>query len=464
MIAINPDGIIVTWNRGAEKIFQYQSQESIGRSLNVISSPDHPSEVRDLIDRVTTLGPIENMETERKRKDGTMVSVEMTMSPIRSSGGVIEGVGVVFRDITEKRLYERLIVKGRRSETMGLLVAGISHEINNTLCGILGMAEVIRRGLDRGDEADMIIEEAEKAGTIVRGLLSHSSAEPGIPQDIELPPLIHRALRLVENELRIRNITTLLHCPESIPSVRANSVELEQLLLNLALTARAAGPSGGSLDIFLKPEKDFVRIDVMGPGVWISPDDRENGCEPSVSMDKGELGAGLEWSVVRRMLQRYGGTIEAARHPEGGGIVTIRLPVSSACAAQTFVNADSFTGPTGLEILLVEDDAGVLEVCRRQFEHLGNRVVPATNMESALDLIRDRAFDVVICDYVLAGKNGVSFYQALKEGRRKEAERFIMITGLSGDDIDAEVEIVYKPFTFARLREAVLEIIHPPHS
>ena len=148
IISLTPEGIVLSWNHGAERIFGYSSAEAVGRSILFTSPPDRAEETLALLKGVKSGEPLEPFETIRVKKDGTRIHVSLTLSPIKNSDGEVVGVSTVARDVTESKNMEEMLRQAQKMEAVGQLAGGVAHDFNNLLGVILGYTGLM---LDRSE-------------------------------------------------------------------------------------------------------------------------------------------------------------------------------------------------------------------------------------------------------------------------------------------------------------------------
>ena len=338
------NGIVQTWNRSAERIFGYPAEEAIGRSITLIIPEDRLHEEAEVFRRIRAGLTVEHYETIRRRKDGTLVDISLTVSPIRSADGVIVGASKIARDISEqKRLRLQLEQTSRMKDEF---LATLSHELRTPLNAVVGWAhmlanedlpaESIRRG------AQAILRNAQAQADIVADLLDVSRIVTGSMrlslERIAVGSFIREAVDVVQPAADAKRVRIEVDGTTGV-ELRGDPVRLRQIVWNLLSNAVKFTPAGGSIRISVETDGDQVSVAVTDTGQGISPAfmpyifDRFRQEDPSLSRSAGGLGLGL--SIVKHLVEAHGGRIEVASEGTGRGTTfTVRLPLALSARAQ----------------------------------------------------------------------------------------------------------------------------------
>ena len=247
IVSLTPEGVILTWNHGAERMFGYSAEEAIGQSILFLSPPDHPVEGSRLLAMVERGDTVEHLEAVRTKKDGTQIHVALTLSPIKNSDGQVVGVSGVARDITESKHLEEMLRKAQKMEAIGQLAGGIAHDFNNLLSVIIGYSEILlgRTGLDgkMHSQCEEIKKAGNRAASLTRQLLAFSRQQVLAPTVLNLNTVVVETgkmlKRLIGEDIELR--TTL---DPTLGSVKADPGQIEQIIMNLVVNARDAMPGG----------------------------------------------------------------------------------------------------------------------------------------------------------------------------------------------------------------------------
>ena len=247
------EGVVISWNRSAERIFGYRADEMVGRSVFALIPDELHDAERDVLERLRRGEGVQNAEVERVRKDGRRIWISLSIAPLKDPAGNIVGAASIKRDVTDEKLAADRYRETQRLRVAGQLAGGIAHEANNQMLVVLGAAEFILRRPDLPavvrQDLDAIRQAAQRTAAITQQLLAYGRRQTVRISDVdvdrvirELEPVLRRSL-LEHHELKLRLELAGTAC------VRVDARQLEQVLLNLTLNARDAMPDGGRLTI-----------------------------------------------------------------------------------------------------------------------------------------------------------------------------------------------------------------------
>lgn len=352
------DGVITDWNAGAEHMYGYTREEIIGHSVSEIIPPDRADELAVIMSRLRNGERVGHFETRRRRKDGTVIDVSVSISPIRDGTGQIVGAATVARDISERKRAEAerrtLQARLRRAERMeiaGQLAAGIAHNFRNLIGVISGYAVLLEDEAGGNQQIQAIVSDiqsaADKAGRLASDLAGVGG--PGRPQaqDIDLGAFLPGISSLLQAGLGGR-IRLRLQIADALPAVPASQGQLEQVLLNLAVNARDAMPEGGTLTIAADvdqpagpsarrppgtPSARHVQLTVTDTGTGMSPQVTDRIFDPFYTTKPEDTGTGLGLFTVHQIITQLGGDIDVRSREQAGTTFIIRLPATGNRAA-----------------------------------------------------------------------------------------------------------------------------------
>ena len=326
------DGVVLTWNAGAERIYGYSAEEVIGRPIALLIPPDLPDELNRLLETIRREEHFEHYETVRVRKDGRRIQVSLTISPIRGADGRVVGASMIARDVTERVTLERAARRAETLAALGTLSAGIAHEINNPIGILSSRLELMlegRRSLspELREDLQMLRRNVERVGRITRSLLSAARQSPMERRPVDLNTVVEESLMLVGTQMskdKIQIVTTL---DPSLPKVRGEPHLLQQVLMNLLVNARDAMPDGGIVRIETSRatgHDEGVRLVIADNGPGIPADVLPRISEPfyTTKTEGTGLGLPLSYSIIRE----HGGRVEVDTAAGRGTTFIITLP------------------------------------------------------------------------------------------------------------------------------------------
>jgi PAS domain S-box-containing protein len=345
------DGVITSWNRGAERIFGWTAAEAVGRHIMLIIPPDRHAEEADVLARVRRGERVDHYETVRVTKDGRLLDISLTVSPVRDAGGRIVGASKIARDITERRRLEaerdRLLVvtqeareeaeaSNRRKDQF---LAIVSHELRTPLNSILGWARLLQSGgLDeagRGRAVDVIIRSTQTQTQLVEDLLDLSRIVTGRMrlsfEPCELTALVAEAVDAVKPAADAKGIALVIVPAADGGTILGAPDRLRQVVWNLAMNAIKFTPPGGRVEVAVRCEEGTADIVVADNGVGISatvlPHVFEQFRQEDSSSTRAHGGLGLGLALVKHLVELHGGQVRAESPGKGkGATFTVSIP------------------------------------------------------------------------------------------------------------------------------------------
>jgi signal transduction histidine kinase/CheY-like chemotaxis protein len=373
-------------------------------------------------------------------------------------------------------LAQKELLQSAKLASLGQLVSGVAHEINNPLTSILGFSEVVlgRPGIDPSVLAPLrtIREEALRLKTVVANLSSFARHAPHRTQRLDLRTVIDRLIELREYHLRADNITVHIAKPSEPVWVAADPDQLLQVLLNLLLNSEHAireARDRGDVWIDCRSDASVAHLSVRDSGSGMSAEALERMFEPFFTTKPPGQGTGLGLSISHGIIQQHQGKIFAESKFGEGAIIHIELPVSRE--QQTVSPTASARGSKAVEVtsvmrhaLVIDDERGILEMVGDALERVGCRVTLLHGSNGVEAALQKDQFDVVVCDLKMPGQSGLDVFRLLRSTRPELASRFLIMTGNLADAQEhaaelASVPILPKPFTLSRLREAVTQLL-----
>ncbi|MGC2197607.1 MAG: PAS domain S-box protein [Terriglobales bacterium] len=332
-----PEGILTSWNHGAEELYGYMAEEVLGKPVLITVPPDRTHETRSHFDMLKKGESIESYQTERRRKDGSLVNVLLSVSPLRDRKGTVIGASAIARDITAKIRAEQALQRSEKLATAGRLTAAIAHEINNPLEAITNLLYLARQDPARADQhLEMAEREVQRIADIAQQTLGFVR-EVSEPKILNVASTLDEVLQLYLPKLMNRRIELQKEL-ESGCEVRGFSGELRQLFSNLIMNAIDAMPEGGRLRVRVgrrhEPNgrgRPGVRVTFADTGIGIAPQERARLFEPFYTTKK-ESGTGLGLWLSEGIVRKHDGTIQmhtSTRPGRSGTIFSLFLPQSS---------------------------------------------------------------------------------------------------------------------------------------
>ena len=460
------DRTILFWNKSAERLYGWSASEAFGRKAEeLLFDGDSARFVAAQAGLVRT-GEWQG-EFLQTTRDGKKITVESRCTLVRGAAGEPQSVLIINTDVTEKRLIEMQLLRTQRMDSVGALAGGIAHDLNNSLTPLVMGLNVIDAEVTSETGRRMLEimhTSARRSSDMVKQILSFARGVGGEHAPLQIRHLIRDIVRLAEDTFP-RNIEVQTHLAPELALVRGNATQINQILLNLCVNARDAMPDGGTLrieaanlilDAATAQSKGLmggmhVRLAVSDTGQGIAAAILDKIFEPFFTTKTQGKGTGLGLSTVLGIVKTHNGKIEVESVPGKGTLINVYLPAASG----VMVSADESAVPEiprghGESVLLVDDEAAVLEVTRLLLEAYGYNVATAKNGEEAVALYREHraGFNAVITDMMMPIVDGSATIDLIRE-----IDPSIGIIGVSGLLPESPLMIAGKSKTQAFLKK-----------
>jgi PAS domain S-box-containing protein len=477
------NGIITNWNRGAEKIYGYTAGEMVGTSIMRLIPADRHDEENQILETIKRGESMKHFETLRQTKDGRLIDVSVTASPIRDATGKTIGVSKVARDITQRRTLEAQFRQAQKLEGIGQLAAGVAHDFNNMLAVIQLQASLLKAGeglsSQQLESASEIEKATERAANLTRQLLLFSRRQTMQLRDLDLNQSINDMTKMLRRTLG-ETIQVQFKFAMQPLFMHADAGMLDQVLMNLAVNAHDAMPKGGLLIIEtsavefdesvraqspLARSGSFVCLSVGDTGCGIPPENLPRIFEPFFTTKDVGKGTGLGLATVFGIVQQHQGWINVYSEVGRGTIFRIYLPRLAAKSGQESGQPVLATVRGGKEtILLVEDEGALRSSMHKALLQLGYHVLESVSGGEALKVWehhRNR-IDLLVTDMVMPG--GVTGKDLAERFLKENPKLKVIYTSgysveLAGRDFPLEegVNFLAKPFGADKLAQTVRE-------
>ncbi|NUO08395.1 MAG: GAF domain-containing protein [Candidatus Brocadia sp.] len=337
IITTDTENNVVEFNRGAEEILGYAQNETVGKPLSQYFT--NPGHCAFLLEKVKQEGKISNHETQFVTKQQKTIDISLTLSQLKDSSGNMIGTVGISKDITEFKRTQAQLVQAGKLAGIGQLAAGIAHEINNPLSGVLGYAKRLMN--KAGDEElkkipafesfpreiKLIVDSALRCKKIIDGLLKFSRTSETMSMDVNVNEVIKESLILFGNQLSSQNIELNKVLDPRIPTIRANHTQIQQVFTDIIINAIQAMQQGGRLTIITRNiNSSAVEIEFTDTGEGITKENLSKIFEPFFTTREPGKGTGLGLYMIYRILQDHHGRIDVKSEAGKGATFTITLP------------------------------------------------------------------------------------------------------------------------------------------
>lgn len=428
-------------------------------------------EVPELIESVLQ-GPGRTVAAESGTLATGRKAYNVVFSPVRSRTGEITGVLVLLRDITSERALQEQLWQSEKLASVGQLVSGVAHELNNPLTAVLGYAQLLPRTLQLDGQAldivQRVVKEADRARRIVQNLLAFARKQKPVKTWLQVNDVIEQTLELRGYDLRVNNIEVEKQLSPDLPKTVGDTQQLQQVFLNMinnAADSMLAAAGRGRLSIQSRIQDDRIQIRFQDTGPGVPAADARKIFDPFFTTKPVGQGTGLGLAISYGIITEHHGTITLANSGSPGALFVIELPVviASDCPSTAPVQTAVATTPEPMtkSILLVEDEEVILQLMRHVLAREGFECRTAGNGLKALEQFRENHFDLVITDIQMPEMDGQALFRELVKLDAGMARRVIFLTGdasivkADGFFVETGARCLEKPFRVDQLRAAV---------
>jgi PAS domain S-box-containing protein len=480
------EGTIFTWNAGAEDTYGYTAEEAIGRHMSLLLPADRPDEEAEILDRIGRGQSVEHFETVRRRKNGDLIDVSLTISPVRDQSGRVVGASHVARDITERKRLEEQLRHTQKLEGIGVLAGGVAHDFNNLLTGILGNTSLAMEDLPADDPTrdllQNVLSSSEQAAHLTRQLLAYAGKGQFVIEPVDVSRLVREISTLIQTSIP-KNVNLRLELRDAMPPIQADPSQLQQLVMNLVVNGAEAIPADENGTVIVTTGLQNVdECSVQGtlagsqlaPGLYVALHVHDNGC----GMDEATLariydpffttkfmGRGLGLAAVQGIVRGHKGALKVSSRPGRGTMFKVLFPVGGRSAHPARPETAPFLLALDRLVLVVDDEEIIRRTAKSMLERQGYTVVLAKNGQEGVELFSalGERVSAVLLDMTMPVMSGMEAIGLLKDidptakvilsSGNAEAEvlRKFKGTGLSG--------YIQKPYTSRMLAEKIKQIL-----
>jgi PAS domain S-box-containing protein len=461
-------GTITSWNAAATRVFGYTAAQAIGQPITMLIPKDRLDEERHIIASLRAGRRIEHYETVRITKDGNLIDVAVTISPLRNQAGEVVGASKILRDITDRRRTERTLQdlhserdrlleseRAARSQAEHLsatkdeFLALLSHELRTPLSAILGWTQLLRRkpttASDLANGLEVIERNVRAQTQLVEDLLDLSRIISG-QMRLDVQPImpytsVQGAVESARPAAEARGLRLEAVLDPAAGPVSGDPYRLQQVVWNLVSNGIKFTPKGGRVRVLLERRNSHIDISVADTGIGIDPDflphvfERFRQADSSTTRQYRGLGLGL--SIVKHIVELHGGTVSVTSGGEGSGAnFLVQLPVAALrtrtfhlgshpqCTQDLPSSAPADTDLSNIFVIVVDDEADARELLSRVLSERGATVVTAASAADALVAIEQRRPDVLISDIGMPEIDGYELVRRVKAVAAKTGTRF----------------------------------------
>jgi two-component system, cell cycle sensor histidine kinase and response regulator CckA len=477
-----PQGKYISANPALARMFGFDSPaELIAARTDVRNQQyDHPEMHEEFVSAMRRQGIVQNFEYQARRKDGKLIWVEENAHAVRDAQGRLTYFEGTLVDITERRELEQQLQQMQKIEAVGRLAGGVAHDFNNLLMAISSYAELLQLKFPGNTAAKKYLDEIgktiDRASSLTKGLLTFSRKQVVSPKVLDLNTLIGDQMKMLKRLLP-ENIDITFAATGIQPFIKADSMQIEQVIMNLAINARDAMPDGGEIHIETRDcdsnsagSLGHVMVVLTDNGCGMDEPTRSQIFEPFFTTKEAGKGTGLGLAIVLDIVKQSGGRIEVESKVGRGTAFKIYFP-RVAEQAQTEVEEEiESLSPATETILLVEDEQTVRESIAEYLEQSGYHVLKANGGPHALAIAGEfeGTIDLMLTDVIMPHMSGRELAQRMANSN--PAMKVIFMSGYSDNllssrqVLDPRRVLLQKPIRLALLGKKLREVLEREES
>jgi two-component system, NtrC family, sensor kinase len=332
VLAVDLDGIVESWNTRMEQLFGVLRRDAVGRRLSSLLPAELAQEIATRGDQEHITG----IYKQRLHHQGKHLTLNVSITPLVSKSNERIGRLLLFDDVTQRERMEEQMTQTEKLTSLGLLAAGVAHEVNTPLAVISNYIQMLAKQMPEGDPRQSIIEKIVKqtfrASEIVNNLLNFSRTGAAEATSVDVNRVVEETLSLVSHPLKTARIQVVKELGESLPPVHGSANKLQQVFLNLFLNARDAMPGGGMLEVRTGAHNGSVEIEIADTGAGIPREDINRIFDPFFTTKSNGRGTGLGLSVSYGIIKEHAGKIDVRSTPGKGTAFHVEFPAARKAA------------------------------------------------------------------------------------------------------------------------------------
>ncbi len=472
ILTIDRSGAVQFVNPAGLTLFARDEVALVGAMLTELAHPLDRSALQQMLSAAAAGDRPERQEVRFRRPQQEEVTTGFSVAPTEDRSFAV----CVLRDLSGEKAVLPQLLHTTRMASMGLMASVVAHELNNSLTGAIGCLELLAKA-SRSEQPELIstaLSELHRSAQIVGDIKGFARKREEMDSQVDLLALVESARRLTRyNSAGVEQRPLEIELPTTLPTIRGNKNQLLQALLNMIRNAEdavgALPTERRAITIRAHHERDVVHIAIVDRGPGVPPKLREKLFEPFYSTKPTVEGTGLGLTVVQSVASGHSGRVALEETPGGGATFVLTLPVHVEGTTPAATNgaaseAASLSLLHGRRLLIADDEAAIRKVFERVAERNGAEVTVCADATSAIQHLKEGAFDLLFLDVRMPGGGGPAVFEFLEAHRPQLARRTIFISGELSTDMQAIVgrgyaRLLKKPFSMSLLAEAAREAL-----
>jgi len=334
ILAVDFDGQITTWNSALEEIFGIARERAMQRHIRDTLDGDLIATIQNVVgSEGWAISETRHIyKYNAATEDGRPLTLNLSIAPFEIARGIVSGTLIVIENVTERAQLEDQLVQREKLSSIGLLAAGVAHEVNTPLAGISSYTQMLLQQIAEVDPKRKLLEKIHaqtvRASGIVNNLLNFSRTSDAQFREVDVNRVLEDTLQLLEPQLRNVAFEIVRHYGEDLPAAHGSAAKLQQVFMNLVLNARDAMATGGRLTITTRQVETSLVVDFRDTGVGIAPENIARIYDPFFTTKEVGQGTGLGLALSYGIVQEHGGRIFVESRPGDGAHFTIKLPTA----------------------------------------------------------------------------------------------------------------------------------------
>jgi two-component system, cell cycle sensor histidine kinase and response regulator CckA len=482
IIVCNLNFQILFWNKGAEHIYGWKTDEVLGKGFPDIICDRDTAPVLEIQKALEDKDEYQ-FEAQRFTRDGRPVIVESRWVLVRNERDQPDYFLITTTDITEQKKIENQLLRAQRMESIGTLAGGIAHDLNNILSPIMMATDMMQlETVDEGAERwlGIIKENAQRGADLVKQVLTFARGMEGARVSVQVKHIIKDSIKVLQETLP-KSITVKYEIEPNLWTVQADPTQLHQVLMNLCINARDAMPGGGTLTIkahnmvldehyaqmnIEAKEGSYVLLTVADTGTGMPPEILDRIYDPFFTTKEIGKGTGLGLSTALSIIKSHEGFINPYSEVGKGTQFSVYIPaVETGGDLRELPRPLPFPKGNGELILVVDDEENIRQITRATLEKFGYRVLTATDGADAIAVYSENRDEIalILTDLAMPHMDGASAIRVLK--RMDPGLKIIAASGLMNNEQMTELQalnvnvFLSKPYTAEKLLTTIAGIL-----